>query len=309
MTSFRNLIALFIVLNVVTVQDVLATRLGPRHGGRSLLAHGNLLIEYIGASGDTSVQFTDVPLVGGVNYIFPLSFAIDVDAAGNPTNGVFSPYWTTTSLTPTAAQAFASANANVKISISLGGATHYVSPTLTQNVNWAEPADQNSWIQNAVTSITSLASQYSITAIDIDYENFPSGSTTFTNCIGQLITQLKNAGTITTASIAPFEQTRDVYTALFQQYGSVIDYVNWQFYANDFQTQTDYVNSFNDVATTFGADKLLASVEPGKTISGQEFIGAVQQISQLAGIMIFEADADKTNGFQETNNANAFLTS
>lgn len=313
MATLRSLglVALFMVLHVMVVRDVVATaRLGARHGARRrLLAHGNLLTEYIGASGSDSIAFTDVPLVGGVSYIFPLAFAIDADASGNTQNGVFSPYWST-ALTPADAQEFAAAHSNVKISVSLGGATQFISATDTRNVQWYDPADTSAWITNAVNSITNLASQYSITGIDVDYENFTLGSATFTECIGGLITQLKTNKVITVASIAPFQEVQSEYTDLFNAYQSVIDYVNWQFYANDFQTESEYVNSFNNIASIFGANKLLASVSPGGPgITGSTFIGAVEQLAEVAGIMIFEADSDKLNNFQETNDANTFLTS
>lgn len=306
--TLRNLIVIFMVLHVMEVRDALATRLGPRHA-RSLLAHGTILTDYIGSSGDTSVHFTDVPLSAGVSYIFPLSFAIDADAAGNVANGVFSPYWTTSSLTPQAAQAFVQANSNVKLAVCLGGSTQFISATNTRSVDWYDPADTNAWITNAVNSISALASQYAITGIDIDYENFPSGSATFTACIGGLITQLKNAGTVTTASIAPFGNTRAIYTDLFQSVGSSIDYVNYQFYADGLTSQSDYVSKFNDVATTFGASKLLASAAVGRGLQGTDFIGSVQQLPQVAGIMIFDVDHDKAQGFSLTQSAATFLTS
>ena len=70
------------------------------------------------------------------------------------------------------------------------------------------------------------------------------------------------------------------------------------------------MNSFNSIASIFGANKLLASVSPGGPgITGSTFIGAVEQLAEVAGIMIFEADSDKGNNFQETNDANTFLTS
>jgi len=268
-----------------------------------------VLTDYIGASGGT-IAFTDVPLDSSVQYIFPLAFAIDADAAGNTANGVFLNYWSS-SLTPASAQSFAQANSNIKISVSLGGASQYISASDTRTVDWYDPADTNAWIANAVRSITSLASQYAITGVDIDYENNLTGSTTFTTCIGQLITQLKNAGTITVASIAPFGQTRSVYADLFQSFGGVIDYVNYQFYADGLTTQAEYVSKFNDLATTFGADKLLISVAVnGNGLQGSDFIDAVKQLTTTyAGIMIFEADASKADGFSMEKLAAAQLKS
>lgn len=304
--SPRYLVALFVLLHVMGVRDALAARVGPRHG-RSLLAHGNILTDYIGASG-SAIQFTDVPLSPGVSYIFPLSFAIDADAQGNVANGVFSPYWSS-SLTPEAAQAFVQANSNVRLAVSLAGFSQFISATETRNVDWYDPADTGAWIAQAVSSISALASQYSITGVDIDYENFPQSST-FTTCIGGLITGLKSAGPITTASIAPFGATRAIYTDLFQSAGDSIDYVNYQFYADGLTTPDAFVAEFNDVANTFGASKLLASVEAnGRGLQGQDFIGAVQQLSEVAGIMVFDVDTDEGQQFATTQAAATFLAS
>lgn len=307
--SPRYLVALFMLLHVMAVRGTLAARVGPRHGRRALLAHGTILTDYIGSSGST-VQFTDVPLSAGVSYIFPLSFAIDADNQGKVANGVFAPYWSS-SLTPDAAQAFVQANSNVRLAVSLAGATQYVSAAEpSRSVDWYDPADTNAWITQAVSSISALASQYAITGVDIDYENFPQGSNTFTTCIGGLITGLKSAGTITTASIAPFGNTRAIYTDLFQSAGASIDYVNYQFYADGLSSQSDFVSEFNDVANTFGASKLLASVEAnGRGLQGSDFIGAVQQLPEVAGIMVFDVDNDKSQGFATTQAAATFLTS
>lgn len=317
LTIFRvlrsSLVLLTVMQVIIVATSVAAARpLGSGGPGRALLSHGQILTDYIGASGG-SIAFTDVPLNSGVQYIFPLAFAIDADASGNTANGVFSNYWSS-SLDAASAQAFAQANSNVKISVSLGGATQYVSASNpSRSVDWYDPPSTDTWISNAVSSIQSLASQYSITGIDIDYENFPQGSATFTTCIGGLITQLKNAGTISVASIAPFGSTRDIYSNLYQSYNGVIDYVNYQFYAEGLTTQSEYVNKFNDVATTFDASKLLASVNVDGSsdagLQGSDFIGAVQQLTTYAGIMIWEADDSKNNGFQMEQDAATLLTS
>jgi chitinase len=94
-----------------------------------------------------------------------------------------------------------------------------------------------------VSSISSLVSTYNLDGVDVDYENFPTGSATFTTCIGQLISNLKSAATISVASIAPFGSTSSIYADLFSNYGSSIDYVNYQFYADGLNTQSDYVNA------------------------------------------------------------------
>lgn len=272
-------------------------------------ASAKVLTDYIGASGG-DIAFTDVPLNPNVEYIFPLSFAIDADKDGNTANGVFLNYWSS-SLDTASAQSFTQANNNVRISVSLGGATQFVSSSNpSRPVDWYDPPDTNAWIANAVKSIQSLASQYAIKGIDIDYENNLEGSTTFTTCIGPVITQLKDAGTITVASIAPFGNTRSFYEDLFKNFGNVIDYVNYQFYADGLTTQAEFVSKFNDVATTFDANKLLASVSlDGRGLQGTDFIGAVQQLTTYAGIMIFDADESKKTGFTIEQQAATQLTS
>lgn len=307
-----TLLVLFTVmlLNTVAARPLAAQQFG--HGRALLQQSGKVLTDYIGASGG-SIAFTDVPLNANVQYIFPLAFAIDADASGNTANGKFSNYWSS-SLDAASAQAFAQANSNVRISVSLGGASQYVSAdNPSRSVDWYDPADTTTWIANAVSSITALASQYRITGIDIDYENFPQGSATFTQCIGELITQLKNAGTISVASIAPFGNTMTIYTELYgSSYGFLIDYVNYQFYAEGLTTQDQYVEKFNQVATTFDASKLMASVNVDGSanagLTGSDFIGAVQKLTTYAGIMIWEADDSKKNGFSMEQQAATLLT-
>lgn len=297
--SGSSLVLIMVMLAGTLVSAVAARPLeNPSGYGRALLQQtGKVLTDYIGASGG-DIAFTDVPLDPAVQYIFPLAFAIDANAAGATQNGVFSNYWSSY-LTPASAQAFTQANTNVKISVSLGGATQYLGDNVpARNVDWYDPADTTAWVTNAVNSITALASQYSITGIDIDYETFPTGSAKFTACIGGLITALKNAGTISVASIAPFSAPLAVYTDLYSSYGSVIDYVNYQFYAEGLTTQAAYVSKFNEVTTTFEAGKLLASVNvDGSGLQGSDFIGAVKQLTTYAGIMIWEADNSKASGF------------
>ncbi|CAM6094207.1 unnamed protein product [Calypogeia fissa] len=302
---------LFILIAQFMATSTLAARSFQAHeGGRVLLqamtsSHGNLLTDYIGASGDSTIQFTDVPIDANVQYIFPLSFAIDADVDGNTQNGVFSPYWET-SLTPASAQSFLQANSNVRLGLSIAGASQYIDAQTTRTVAWYDPPDTNVWISNAVNSITSLAQQYSLTVIDIDYETFPVNGT-FTECIGGLITQLKNNGTITVASIAPFGNTLSIYQDLFTIYGSVIDYVNYQFYADGLTSPSDYVTRFNTVVASFDIAKMMASVEAlGRGLQGSDFISAAQQVP-IAGIMIWDVDDSKRSNFSTENAATAYL--
>jgi hypothetical protein len=305
----------FLSILLLVAQFMTTGTLAARPLQRALLqsgSHGNQLIDYIGGSGG-SIQLTDVPIDSSVNYIFPLSFAIDADANGNTQNGVFSPYWAS-SLSPQAATSFVQAYPNVKLVASLAGFSQYISSTgTTQMVNWYDPSDTNAWISNAVSSITSIVQQYSLSGIDIDYENFPESST-FTECIGGLISQLKSSNTISIASIAPFGQTLPIYQDLFSNFGSSIDYVNYQIYADGLSSQDEYVSQFNNVASSLDPSKMMMSVEvgqggsPGRGLTGSDFISAAQQVS-IAGIMVFDADNSMSNSFSTENLVTAYLSS
>ncbi|GLJ06102.1 hypothetical protein SUGI_0031860 [Cryptomeria japonica] len=67
------------------------------------------------------------------------------------------------------------------------------------------PWSVSSWVQNAVSTLTQIMNEYHLDGIDIDYEHFDySDPNTFTECIGQLIVQLKQKKVISMASIAPY---------------------------------------------------------------------------------------------------------
>ncbi|KAJ7299326.1 hypothetical protein O6H91_Y249900 [Diphasiastrum complanatum] len=303
------MVVLLIIISSTAIDTASAVRHFPGAGARALLqsTHGNLIVDYIGASGASDLQFTDLPISASLQYILPLSFAIDADASGNTQNGIFSPFWAS-SLTPEAAQSFKQSNPNVKLLVSLAGFSQFTSDGTTRNVEWYDPPSTDTWITNAVSSISSLVSQYSLDGVDVDYENFPT-STTFTTCIGGLISNLKSAGTISTASIAPFGATLSIYADLFANFGSSIDYVNYQFYADGLASQSDFVSSYNNVAGSFDASKLLASVEAGgRGLQGSDFTGAAQQLN-IPGIMIFNVDNDKGTGFSTEQAVASFLSS
>ncbi|CAL4981768.1 unnamed protein product [Urochloa decumbens] len=73
------------------------------------MTNGYLFREYIGAQ-FTGVQFSDVPINAFVSFHFILSFAIDYTPVNQqnppvPTNGVFTPFWDTANLSPSAVAA------------------------------------------------------------------------------------------------------------------------------------------------------------------------------------------------------------
>lgn len=96
-------LGLFLLL-VMMQMSVMAARPVSSHSRALLQQSGTkVLTDYIGASGG-SIAFSEVPLNPNVQYIFPLAFAIDADAAGNTAGGLFSGYWSS-SLTAASAQA------------------------------------------------------------------------------------------------------------------------------------------------------------------------------------------------------------
>eukprot|EP00250_Pteridium_aquilinum_P007445 c17157_g1_i2 orf=111-1199(-) len=273
--------------------------------------NGKLFREYIGALYN-GVRFSDVPINSGVNFHFILAFAIDYTSAAAPTNGVFNIYWQNSVLTPDAVKAIKAQHSNVKVMLSLGGDTISGSPVQFS------ASSVSSWVANAVSSLTSLIQQYHLDGIDIDYEHFDSVTTqTFTSCIGQLIQQLKAKGVITVASIAPFDGVETQYRALWGQYSSVIDYVNFQFYSYDSSTSaSQYVSYYNTAAAKYGGGaKVLASFSTGGVgPTPSTVLSACQQLKssgKLPGIFIFSADGSYVSAskFQYENQAQSLLAS
>ncbi|KAJ6888984.1 hypothetical protein NC652_029930 [Populus alba x Populus x berolinensis] len=142
-------------------------------------AKPHLFREYIGAEFN-NVRFTDVPVNPNVDFHFILSFAIDYDTSSSPS--------------PTNEKQ----HSNVKVALSLGG------DSVANDHAYFNPSSVDSWVSNAVSSLTRIIQQYNLDGIDIDYEHFQADPDTFTECIGQLITALKRNGVISFASIAPF---------------------------------------------------------------------------------------------------------
>lgn len=263
------------------------------------------MMEYIGATG-VPVSFTDVPIDQGIDFHFILSFAIDADSSGNSQNGTFSPYWEPT-LTPESVQAIKSLHPNVKALASLSGWS--LGPKV---LKWYTPQDPQLWISNAFSSLKTLITNYHLDGIDIDYENFPKQNESFAYCIGELITILKNQSVISVATIAPFYSTVLPYIELFKGYGNVIDFVNYQFYTDKVRTAEGYLETFKLRVEQFDRDKVLPSYEVnGRGIQGDAFFGALELLEKngydVNGVMIFSADASKSDNFYYERQSQAFL--
>ncbi|TYI06837.1 hypothetical protein ES332_A10G187200v1 [Gossypium tomentosum] len=263
------------------------------------------MMEYIGATG-VPVKLEAVPVEEGIDFHFILSFAIDADPSGNTQNGKFSPYWADT-LTPESVAAMKKSHPNVKALASLSGWS------LGDKVlRWYTPDDTQQWISNAFSSLSSMAQQYHLDGIDIDYENFPRHNSSFAYCIGELITLLKNQSVISVATIAPYHKTTAPYIELFENYGDVIDFVNYQFYTDKVRKPKSYVEAFKIRAGQFDKEKLLPSYEVnGRGIQGDAFFDALSLLEDdgfgVNGVMIFSADASSSNDYYYDRKSQDFL--
>ncbi|XP_073013022.1 chitinase 2-like [Typha latifolia] len=264
--------------------------------------NSNLFREYIGAQ-FRDVKFSDVPINPNVNFHFILAFAIDYTTSSppSPTNGQFNIFWDSANLSPSDVSAIKAANSNVKVALSLGG------DSVDSNPAYFKPSSVDSWVANAVSSLTSIIQEYNLDGVDVDYEHFQADSDTFAECIGQLLTTLKSTGVIKFASIAPFddEDVQSHYKALWAKYSNVIDYVNFQFYAYDSSTTvSQYVNYYNTQSSNYNGGNILASFTTGNSsnvVSPDTAISACKSLKmdgKLFGIFIWSADDSKSQGFK-----------
>ncbi|KAI4322194.1 hypothetical protein L6164_021911 [Bauhinia variegata] len=274
-------------------------------------SNSNLFREYIGAEFN-NVKFSDVPVNPNVEFHFILSFAIDYDTSSSPspTNGKFNVFWDTENLSPSQVSSIKSQKSNVKVALSLGG------DSVGGGSAYFDPSSVDSWVSNAVSSLTKIIKEYNLEGIDIDYEHFKADPDTFAECIGRLIKTLKGNGVISVASIAPFDDD-DVqrhYLALWKSYGHLIDYVNFQFYAYDKGTTvSQFINYFNTQSSKYNGGKVLASfISDGSGgLSPQNgFFTACQKLKsqqKLHGIFVWSADDSKANGFRYEKQSQALL--
>ncbi|KAJ0982434.1 hypothetical protein J5N97_010689 [Dioscorea zingiberensis] len=275
--------------------------------------NSNLFREYIGALYN-GVKFSDVPINSGIDFHFILAFAIDYTdtTSPTPTNGQFNIFWDST-LSPAQVSSIKQNNANVKVALSIGGDTVHGLP-----VNFS-PSSIDSWVDNAVKSLTSIIQEYNLDGIDIDYEHFNTDTATFAASIGKLITTLKNNGVISFASIAPYdnEEVQSHYQALWKDYASVIDYVNFQFYAYSSDTTvSQFLNYFEAQRNNYNGGKILASIGSSASSGGLSpangFFDACTTLKtqgKLSGIFIWSADNSLANGFVYEKQAQSLLAS
>ncbi|KAB2089333.1 hypothetical protein ES319_A03G054500v1 [Gossypium barbadense] len=256
-------------------------------------ANSDLFREYIGAEFN-NVKFSDVPINSNVEFHFILSFAIDYDSttgSPSPTNGKFNVFWDSDNLSPSQVSSIKSTHSNVKVALSLGG------DSVGDGYAYFNPSSVDSWVSNAVSSLTNIIQEYHLDGIDINYEHFNADPDTFSECVGKLIKTLKNNGVISFVSIAPFDDddVQSHYKALWKSYGDLIDYVNFQFYAYDQGTT---------VLASFISDG------SGGLTPKNEFFTACSRLKsedKLHGIFVWSADDSKRNGFRYEKQSQALL--
>ncbi|OVA09962.1 2S globulin [Macleaya cordata] len=279
-------------------------------------ANSNLFRLYIGAESD-SIKFYDVPISSHVEFHFILAFTIDYtnDNSPSPTNGIFNMFLASDHLGPEEVISLKTYHRNVKVALSLGGDT--VSD-LGGKVFFT-PKSVDTWVSNAIYSLTKIIKQYHIDGIDIDYEHFrKTNPETFAECIGRLIIHLKKNKIISFASIAPYADgpVQRHYMTLWKKYGHVIDYVNFQFYAYDKGISvSQFVNYFNEQASNYEGGKILASFDSkndgglGPNDGFFEACNELKKQGKLGGIFVWCADESAELGFQYEKKSQDFLSS
>ncbi|KAK8952189.1 hypothetical protein KSP39_PZI004247 [Platanthera zijinensis] len=306
MASTMLLITLLHVLILISLRPPSAAALLTRQSS-------DLFRAYIGAEFN-GVKFSDVPINPGVEFHFILSFAIDYTADGSSsTDGHFNVFWDTDNLSPAQVAAIKHSKKNVRVALSLGG-------DVVGNGNaYFKPYSIDSWVSNAVKSLTQIIREYNLDGIDIDYEHFSADPDTFAECIGRLVTTLKNQGVISFASIAPFDddQVQMHYHALWDKYGNIIDYVNFQFYAYDSSTTvSQFLSYFEKQSSNYPGGKLLASFSTDSSSGGltpaKGFFSACRTLKKqgkLPGIFVWSADDSMKYGFRYERTSQLLLAS
>uniref|UniRef100_A0A0D3HDP4 GH18 domain-containing protein n=1 Tax=Oryza barthii TaxID=65489 RepID=A0A0D3HDP4_9ORYZ len=259
------------------------------------MTNGYLFREYIGAQ-FTGVRFSDVPINPNLSFNFILSFAIDYTSpAGGatpaPTNGVFSPYWDTANLSPADVAAVKAAHPNVSVMVGIGGD----SVQDTAKVFFS-PTSVDSWVANAVASISGIIDAYGLDGVDVDYEHFNddggAGVDTFVECIGRLLTELKARH----PEHHHLHRAR-YYQPLWRRYAGVIDLVNFQFYGyGDTPDVPTYAANYpgGKVLASFKTGDVAGLLSPEQGIAGAK---ELQRQGKLPGLFIWSADSSKVSSY------------
>ncbi|KAL9994405.1 putative chitinase [Helianthus debilis subsp. tardiflorus] len=276
-----------------------------------IFSQATVFSEYIGAN-FANVRFSDVPINPNIQFHFILSFAIDFTSGPSPkpTNGKFNVFWDSENLSPSQVLSIKRQHPNVKVALSIGGDS-----VNDKAVNFTA-FSIDSWVSNAVSSLTSVIKQYHLDGIDIDYEHFHATPNIFAECIGRLVKSLKQNRVISFASIAPYDDgdVQRHYMALWRSYARVFDYVNFQFYAYDRGTTVgQFLSHFNAQLSNYQGGKVLVSFSTdssGGLKPENGFFTACERLRsqrKLNGIFVWSADNSKANGFRHEREAQALL--
>ncbi|MED6162942.1 hypothetical protein PIB30_075242 [Stylosanthes scabra] len=230
---------------------------------------------------DDSFLPVSVPSTFVREYQIALTYAMDYDDDGTPTNGVFRPNW---KVTPEAISKFKEKNPDVtvKVFISIGN----------NDPRFPFSPLSGSWITNATASINKIInfSGFKIDGIDVSYENVTPKSEVFVKYISQVITNLKHSGVITIeASISPSSRTNsEYYLPLYNMYPTLIDWVDYQI-QNEEATVPDpqtLLAKYEELKGSYPVEKLLVGY---RTVSPIVFfLGAMDILlkKEAAGISI-----------------------
>jgi hypothetical protein len=209
---------------------------------------------YTGANpggGRPAPDLSTVPVSTDSNFtfFFILAFARDVNR-----DGIFQPVWTD-NITPQLIQQLQQENSNRVFMASLGGGDDFP---------WQAPSDENAWLNNAVSSLTNIRTQYNLAGFDIDYEGGVDDPS-FLRVMSQLMPMLNGWPSPTPATpfpvdviftLAPYGATVQYYVPLFQNNTTFIRQVNYQVYADGIESQgaQGIDQKFAELAPGFSSD-------------------------------------------------------
>lgn len=198
------------------------------------------ILAYVGANPGrrSPPDLSTVPVSTDSNFtfVFILAFARDLGHDGN-----FTPFWDT-SITPQLIESLQQANPNRRFVASLGG----------DNWPWQDPPDVNTWINNAVNSLTRMKNMYHLDGFDLDYEENIDGN--FLSVMEQVIQAMNDSPNFpprfqTSFSVTPFGKTYGAYQEIFVNETSWIPVFNYQAYADGLTDVQAYLDKYANLAS------------------------------------------------------------
>lgn len=199
------------------------------------------ILAFVGGTpaGRAPPDLTTVPVSTDSNFtfVFVLAFARDQNHDGN-----FSPAWHP-SITPSLIASLQQSNPNRRFIASLGGG---------DNWPWQDPSNINTWVNNAVTSLTNMKNLYHLDGFDLDYED--NLDTTFLPVMEQVIQAMNDSPNFpprfqTAFSVTPFGKTYDMYQQMFVDESSWIPAFNYQAYADGLTDVQAYLDKYASLAS------------------------------------------------------------